>query len=209
MISITTNHAFCPYLADFHRATPFQIMLHTAAIINKKNNKTPIAHFKNLHSFSTNKRLNKVFNFYCSKMGIIGNLLLTGSGTIQCFYKEGHNINKNKRLFYSTILPGFLEAITYSIPLVLLPIFLFLLPVYALAFLIGDTVFSLLGTLVLMPKKFFKTLIHYHQIFFFKYLNAAVFVYALVKVTAQAINGKTKSWYNEWMPLQTDYALVR
>jgi cellulose synthase/poly-beta-1,6-N-acetylglucosamine synthase-like glycosyltransferase len=127
------------------------------------------------------------------------------SGTIQCFYKEGHNIPNNKRLFYSTVLPGFLEAVTYSIPLVTLPLLLWFFPVYGLAFLIGDTVFSLLGTLVLIPKKFVKTLIHYPQIFFFKYLNALVFVYALVRVTAEAIDGRTKKWYNEWIPQQTDY----
>jgi cellulose synthase/poly-beta-1,6-N-acetylglucosamine synthase-like glycosyltransferase len=131
------------------------------------------------------------------------------SGTIQCFYKEGHNINNNKRLFYSTIIPGFLESVTYAIPLVLLPLLLIFFPVYGLGFLIGDTVFSLLGTLVIIPKKFWKTIIHYPQIFFFKYLNAAVFLYALVKVTADAISGKTKEWYNEWVPQQTDYILAK
>ncbi len=129
------------------------------------------------------------------------------SGTIQCFYKEGHNIPKNKRLFFSTVLPGFLEAITYSIPLVLLPFFLWFYPAYGLGFLIGDTVFSLVGTLIVIPKKFFKTLVHYPEVFFFKYLNALVFVYALVKVTADAIDGKTKHWYNEWVPPQTEYSL--
>lgn len=130
------------------------------------------------------------------------------SGTIQCFYKEGHNIPDNKRLFYSTVLPGFLEAVTYSIPLVLLPLLLYFFPAYGLGFLIGDTVFSLLGTLIIIPKKFFKTLVHYHQIFFFKYLNALVFLYALVKVTAEAIEGKTRNWYNEWVPQQTDYVVT-
>lgn len=131
------------------------------------------------------------------------------SGTVQCFYKEGHNINRNKRLFYSTVLPGFFEALTYSIPLVLLPFLLIFFPAYGWGFLIGDTVFSLLGTLVVIPKKFFKTLFHYHQVFFFKYLNALVFLYALVRVTADAINGNTKDWRNEWAPPQTSYAVSR
>ena len=131
------------------------------------------------------------------------------SGTMQCFYKEGHNIPNNKRLFFSTILPGFLESITYSIPLVTLPLILWWLPVYGWGFLIGDTVFSLLGTLVFIRKKFFKTLLHYPQVFFFKYLNALVFLYAVVRVTADAINGKTRDWHNEWVPLQTDYVRAK
>ncbi|MFH1332281.1 MAG: glycosyltransferase family 2 protein [archaeon] len=131
------------------------------------------------------------------------------SGTIQCFYKEGHNIPYNKRLFFTTVLPGFLEAITYSIPLVILPLLIIFYPFYGWGFLIGDTVFSLVGTLVFLPRKFFKTLVHYHQVFFFKYLNALVFLYALVRVTADAIDGNTKRWHNEWVPLQTDYVVAK
>ena len=69
---------------------------------------------------------------------------------------------------------------------------------------IGDTVFSLLGTLIILPKKFIKTLIHYPEIIFFKYLNALVFVFALTAVTYQAAANKTSSWANEWIPPKTD-----
>lgn len=131
------------------------------------------------------------------------------AGTVQCLYREGRHLPKNKRLFYTTILPGFLEALSYSTPLVFLPLLWFFFPIYGLAFLIGDTVFSLIGTVVLMPKKFWKTLLHYPQIFFFKYVNAVIFLYALVRVSAEAVNGKTRNWHNEWVPLQTDYVLAK
>ncbi len=125
------------------------------------------------------------------------------SGTMQCFYREGSDLFKNKSLAYTTILPGFLEAVTYSIPLVLLPILFFLYPTYALGFFIGDTTFSLLGTLIILPKKFGKTLLHYPEIIFFKYLNSAVFIAALLTTTFQAVTNQTKTWSNEWNPPQT------
>lgn len=128
------------------------------------------------------------------------------SGTMQCFYREGPSLFKNKSLAYTTLFPGFLEAVTYAIPLVLLPILFFLHPNYALGFFIGDTTFSLLGTLVILPKKFVKTLIHYPEIIFFKYLNAAVFLAALTVTTLQAMAYQTQNWNNEWIPPQTSLA---
>ncbi len=125
------------------------------------------------------------------------------SGTIQCLYKEGGMITKNKRLSYSTIFPGLLESIGYTIPLILLPILFLILPWYALGFFIGDTVFSLLGTLIILPKKFLKTVYHYPQIMFFKYLNAIIFAVALTAVTSQALRNKTDEWGNEWTPPET------
>lgn len=126
------------------------------------------------------------------------------SGTIQCMYSEGRGILKNKKLFYTTIMPGFIESVMYTIPLILLPLLLFLSPRFALGFIIGDTFFSLLGTLIIMPKKFVKTFIHYPEIVFFKYLNGLVFICAVFSVTLQAIIGKTEKWSNEWMPPKTE-----
>ena len=126
------------------------------------------------------------------------------SGTIQCIYREGPELFKNKRLTWTTIAPGFIEAVMYAIPLFLLPLLFFIYPKYAIGFFIGDTVFSLLGTLIILPKKFIKTLIHYPEIIFFKYLNALVFVFALTAVTYQAAANKTSSWANEWIPPKTD-----
>lgn len=125
------------------------------------------------------------------------------SGTIQCIYREGRDVFKNKELAYTTILPGFLEALMYAIPFVILPLLFFFAPSYALGFLIGDTFFSLLGTLIILPQRFFKTVFHYPQIVLFKYLNAAVFVAALTVVTGQAITQRTASWSNEWIPPKT------
>lgn len=129
------------------------------------------------------------------------------SGTLQCFYRERRDILKNKKLFYTTLMPGLLESIMYSVPLILIPVLLFLSPRFALGFIIGDTVFSVIGTLIILPKKFFKTLIHYPQIVFFKYLNSLVFIYALFVVTSQAIFGKTETWSNEWTSPHTSNLL--
>ena len=121
------------------------------------------------------------------------------SGTLQCLSLEGKMIFKNKKLAYTTILPGYIESITYAIPLFFLPLLFFIFPAFALGFLIGDTVFSLLGTLVFIPEKFGKTLLHYPQIMFFKYLNAAIFFFAMMVVGFQAIFGMKDKWNNEWV----------
>ena len=128
-------------------------------------------------------------------------------GTIQCLYLEGRGLLKNKKLAYTTVIPGLLESVMYSIPLVLLPLLFFISPVFALAFLIGDTVFSLLGTLIIIPKKFVKTVVHYPQIMFFKYANSLVFLSALFTITGQAITGKTGKWTNSWLPPKTEYSV--
>src|SRR3989344_2039535 len=127
------------------------------------------------------------------------------SGTVQCLYIEGSSLFKNKRLVYTTIIPGLLESIMYAIPLILLPLLFYFLPYYGLGFLIGDTVFSIIGTLIIIPRKFVKTVIHYPQIFFFKYLNALIFLWALIVVTTQAIFGLDNKWSNVWSPPKTSY----
>lgn len=123
------------------------------------------------------------------------------SGTLQCFYLEARNIPRNKKLFFTTVIPGFAEATIYSIAIILFPIFLFIAPTLVLGFLIADTLFSLGGTLVIIPKKFVKTIIHYPQICLFKYLNSLVFMSSIFVVCIELIIGKTKNWSNEWRPL--------
>lgn len=125
------------------------------------------------------------------------------SGTIQCLYHEGKNIFRQKRLAFSTIIPGFLESLFYTVPLLLLPLLFFTFPYFAIGFLIGDTLFSLIGTVILIPKNFLKTVLHYPQIFFFKYLNGIIFIASIYVVTFQAVMGKTEKWQNEWQPLKT------
>ncbi len=125
------------------------------------------------------------------------------SGTIQCIYTEGKRLNKNKKLLYTTILPGFIEAITYSIALIILPFLMYYYPVFAVGFIIGDTVFSLLGTLIFIPKRIFSIIFHYPQIFFYKYLNAWVFLSAFIIVTLQKASGRSSKWSNEWVPLSS------
>lgn len=125
------------------------------------------------------------------------------SGTMQCFYIEGRNIPRNKRLFFTTIIPGFVESTIYSIAVILAPVFLFISPILVLGFFIGDTVFSLGGTLIIIPKKFVKTVLHYPQICFFKYLNSLVFMSSIFVVSAELITGRMRSWSNEWRPPST------
>ena len=124
------------------------------------------------------------------------------SGTIQCFYYERKSMNKSKKLTYSTLLPGFIEAFTYSVALALLPFLFVFHIVFAIGFLIGDMVFSLLGTLIFIPKKFFHTLFHYPQIAFFKYLNSVIFISAFLVVTYQNLFVGRDKWLNEWVPLK-------
>lgn len=138
--------------------------------------------------------------------GIMGQLKQAyrwSSGTIQCWYREIYNVNKNRRLFYTTVIPGFIESLMYSTAILFMPFFLVYAPELVAGLLIGDTVFSLVGTLILMPKKFFKTVLHYPEIFLFKILNSVVFLYAIVSVTFQMITGRTKQWTNEWRPPAT------
>jgi hypothetical protein len=123
------------------------------------------------------------------------------SGTVQCMYCERRNMLKSKRLFYTTIAPGFIEALMYSISLILIPLFLFVLPSFAIGFLISDTLFSLGATLFIIPKKFFSVVARYPGIFFFKYLNSAVFISAVIVVSFQAIRNQKEKWSNEWKPL--------
>ncbi len=123
------------------------------------------------------------------------------AGTVQCFFLEWRNIGKNKKLAYTTIIPGFIEAIVYSIALVMFPVLFWIHPYLLIGFLVGDLFFSLLGTLIFARKKFWSTLFHYPQILFFKYLNALVFMIALVRVTYQRMRKQTGKWSNEWTPV--------
>ena len=120
------------------------------------------------------------------------------SGTVQCLYIERKNLSKNKKLLYTTIIPGAIEALTYSIALVLLPLIFFISPTFFWGFIIGDTFFSLLGTILFTPKRLLHTIFHYPQIMFYKYINASIFLTALITVTFQRIFYKNTRWSNEW-----------
>lgn len=119
-------------------------------------------------------------------------------GTIQCFYIERKNLNKNKKLLYTTIIPGSIEATTYSVALILLPFFAFYAPTFFWGFIIGDTFFSLLGTIIFIPKRLLHTIFHYPQIMFYKYISATIFITALLVVSFQRITKKHHKWSNEW-----------
>ncbi len=129
------------------------------------------------------------------------------SGTMQCIYRERGNLFRHKTLFFTTILPGFLEALTYTMAFVSLPALAYFLPDVATGFLIGDTFFSLIATLILMPKKLPTVVFHYPQIFFYKYLHSFVFLSSFIVTTYQFIFRKTDSWSNEWSPISTTLAI--
>lgn len=120
------------------------------------------------------------------------------SGIIQSFYFERSKLNKNKKLLYTTIIPGSIEAITYSVALALLPYFAFYHISFFWGFIIGDTVFSLLATIIFAPRRFLHTVLHYPQIVFYKYVSSLIFLTALIKVTYEKISKKEHRWSNEW-----------
>jgi len=125
------------------------------------------------------------------------------SGNAQCMFREGRTLFKNKRLAYTTIMPGVIETVMYTLAILLIPFLFFLSPNYALGFFIGDTFFSLLGTLIIIPDKFLKTIYHYPQIMFFKYLSAIIFMSSIMVVTYEAMTLQTEKWSNDWIPPRT------
>lgn len=125
------------------------------------------------------------------------------TGTVQCIYAERSKLNKSKALLYTTIVPGFFEALTYSMAVIMIPVLFYFARNFAIGFLIGDAVFSLAATLIFLPKDFIKTIFHYPQIMFYKYLSAIIFITAVLMVSMQVLTGRSKRWTNEWRPLKT------
>ncbi|RLI99361.1 MAG: hypothetical protein DRP06_03630 [Candidatus Aenigmatarchaeota archaeon] len=115
--------------------------------------------------------------------------------------------SKAKSLAYLSVLPSLMESAMYAIAILLLPVMLYLAPIYAIYFLIGDTILSFISPLIApllsgepeqIPWEFFHTLRHYHQITAYKILASALFLISALKVNFDIIQGKQKNWVNKW-----------
>ncbi len=115
--------------------------------------------------------------------------------------------SKAKSLAYLSVLPGLMESVIYTTAIVLLPVMFYFAPTYVIYFLIGDTVLSFIAPLIApllsgepkqIPREFFHTLRHYHQITAYKIMASVLFLSSLLKVNFDIITGKQKKWVNKW-----------
>lgn len=120
------------------------------------------------------------------------------SGTFQGLYTHGRELNKAKPLLYSTILPGCLEAIPYSLTFSSLPLIAVYNREMALGILAADFTLSF-PFLFFHPKGFWHALNHLPDIYAYKYFGSLACLYAGAKTTAEKILGKQKKWSNNWM----------
>jgi len=119
-------------------------------------------------------------------------------GTYQCMYVHGfRELNQSKTLFYSTILPGFLEAVPYSVTITLLPLIAFFNSDLAKGILIADFLLSA-PFLFLHERGFWYAVNHLPDIYAYKYFGSVVCLYAGLKTTIERILGRTERWRNNW-----------
>ncbi|MDP3026586.1 MAG: GNAT family N-acetyltransferase [Nanoarchaeota archaeon] len=120
------------------------------------------------------------------------------SGTFQGLYTHGRELNKSRPLLYSTILPGALESIPYSIAFSSLPVLACFSPELAEGVLAADLVLSA-PFLFFHPKGFWHGLNHLPDIYAYKYFGSVACLYTGIKTTAEKILGKKKNWRNNWI----------
>lgn len=115
--------------------------------------------------------------------------------------------SKVKSLAYLSVFPGLMESSIYSIAVVLFPAVAYFAPVYAVYFLTGDTILSIMSPLIApllsgepeqIPLEFFHTLRHYHQITAYKIMASILFLGSVFKVSYDIIAGNQKKWVNKW-----------
>jgi len=115
--------------------------------------------------------------------------------------------SKAKSLAYLSILPGFIESLLYSCAIVLLPFIAYFFPIFAVYFLVGDTILSFIAPVIApllsgepetIPREIFHTLRYYHQIIVFKIMAAVLWLGAGFKVCYHILTGKQKKWVNKW-----------
>ncbi|MHC4292779.1 MAG: GNAT family N-acetyltransferase [Planctomycetota bacterium] len=120
------------------------------------------------------------------------------SGTFQNLYIHGFKeLRRSKTLFYSTILPGCLEVIPYSVIITSLPVMAIYYPNLAKGVLIADFVLSS-PFLFFHPKGFWYAVNHLPDIYAYKYFGAAACLYAGIKTTIEKMFGNTDKWMNNW-----------
>jgi len=120
------------------------------------------------------------------------------SGTYQSLFTHGfRELNKSKALLYSTILPGCLEAIPYSVTIASLPVIALYYPALAKGILIADFLLSV-PFLFLHQQGFWHAVNHLPDIYAYKYFGSIVCLYAGMKTTIEKLSGKTGKWKNNW-----------
>lgn len=119
-------------------------------------------------------------------------------GTYQCLFVHGfRELNQSKALLYSTILPGFVEAVPYSVTITLLPVIALYHADLAKGILIADFLLSA-PFLFLHERGIWHALNHLPDIYVYKYFGSVVCLYAGLKTTIEKILGRTGRWGNNW-----------
>lgn len=120
------------------------------------------------------------------------------SGTFQNLYVHGSkDLKKSRGLLYSTIIPGVLESVPYSIAFSSLPVMAYPYPEFALGLLTADFVLTL-PFLHKHPKGFLHAVNHLPDIYAFKYFGSVAALYSGIKTSFEKITGKQNSWKNNW-----------
>lgn len=120
------------------------------------------------------------------------------SGTYQNLYVHGFKeLRKSRSLLYSTILPGCIEAIPYSVTITSLPLVALYYPSLAMGILIADFVLSA-PFLFFHQRGFWHAVNHLPDIYAYKYFGSLACLYSGVKTTIERISGRTDAWKNNW-----------
>jgi len=119
-------------------------------------------------------------------------------GTYQCMFVHGfRELNQSKTLLYSTILPGFAEAVPYSVTITSLPVIALYYTDLATGILIADFLLSA-PFLFLHERGFWYAVNHLPDIYVYKYFGSVVCLYAGLKTAIERILGRTGRWRNNW-----------
>jgi cellulose synthase/poly-beta-1,6-N-acetylglucosamine synthase-like glycosyltransferase/ribosomal protein S18 acetylase RimI-like enzyme len=120
------------------------------------------------------------------------------SGTYQSLFVHGfRELQNSKRLLYSTILPGCLEAIPYSVTITFLPVIALYSPALAKGILTADLLLSA-PFLFLHQQGFWHAVNHLPDIYAYKYFGSVACLYSGMKTTVERVSGRTEKWKNSW-----------
>lgn len=120
------------------------------------------------------------------------------SGTFQNLYLHGYKeLKKSPGLCWTTITPGLLETVPYSIAIASIPITAFIAPDLAKGILAADFALSV-PFLFMHQKGFWHAVNHLPDIYAYKYFGSLSCLYAGFKTTSEKIMGKEYKWKNHW-----------
>lgn len=119
-------------------------------------------------------------------------------GTYQCLFVHGfRDLHQSRVLLYSTILPGFIEAVPYSVTITSLPVLAIFHPDLARGILIADFLLSA-PFLFLHERGIWHAVNHLPDIYAYKYFGSLVCLCAGLKTTMEKLLGRTGQWRNNW-----------